>query len=244
MQPTFPGFPREGIAFFKSLKKNNNREWFQPRKEIFDRSLKAPMEQFVEAINSKLARFAPQFIAEPKKAIYRIYRDTRFSKDKTPYKTHLAASFNRNGMARHASAGYYCSVGADQIEVAAGIYMPGPDELRAVREYLIEHHEQMQALCANKALVRLVGPLQGEQLTRMPKGFPVNHPADDLIRRKQFYFYDTRLDPSLASTPKLLSEVVKRFEALAPFVDFMNEPLLARKRKDPLQVERAFGRRE
>lgn len=244
MKPGFAGFPKEGLAFFKQLKKNNNRDWFQPRKEIFDRSLKAPMEELVEAINARLVAFAPQFLTEPKKAIYRIYRDTRFSNDKTPYKTHLAASFNRAGMDRHISAGYYFSVGADQIEVAAGIYMPGPDELRAVREFLMENHERMHALCANKTLVKLVGPLRGDQLTRTPKGFPVGHVADDLIRRKQYYFYDTRLDADLAATPKILAEVVKRFEALAPFVDFMNEPLIGRKKKDPLTMERSFGGHE
>jgi len=235
----FPGFPAEGMDFFKKLKRNNNRDWFQPRKEIFDRSLRAPMEALVEAINSKFVAFAPQFITEPKKAIYRIYRDTRFSKDKTPYKTHIAAGFNRAGMDRHVSAGYYFSVGADTIEIAGGIYMPGPDELRAVRTYLLEHHEEMRALHQNKALVKLVGPLQGEQLTRTPKGFPTEHAADDLIRRKQFYFYDTRLDPILAMSPKLLNELVKRFEAMAPFIDFMNNPLATR-RKDVLTVDRAF----
>jgi uncharacterized protein (TIGR02453 family) len=120
----FPGFPKEGIAFLRSLAKNNNREWFQERKPVFERSVKSPMEQLVDALNTHLVKFAPQYITEPKKAVYRIYRDTRFSKDKTPYKTHIAASLTRAGMEKHISAGFYCSVSPDQIEVAGGIYMP------------------------------------------------------------------------------------------------------------------------
>ncbi len=238
----FPGFPQEGMKFFAQLKKNNNRDWFQPRKEVFDRSVKEPMEALVEAINARMLQFAPQFLTEPKRAIYRIYRDTRFSNDKTPYKTHIAASFTRMGMERHVSAGFYFSVGAEQIEIAGGIYMPGPEELRALRLFLLDHHEEMRALAGNKTLVKLVGPLQGEQLTRPPKGFPCDHPASDLIRRKQFYFYDTRLDLGLASTPKLVTEIVKRFTAMTPFIEFMNQPLRTMKKKDVLTVDSAFAR--
>lgn len=240
--PSFSGFPQEGIRFLQQLKKNNNRDWFQPRKTTFDESVKAPMEALVEAINGKLMGFAPAFVTEPKKSIYRIYRDTRFSNDKTPYKTHIAASFNRAGMERHVSAGFYCSVGADQIEIAGGCYMPGPDELRTLREYLLEHYEEAQKLTQNRALVKLCGPLQGDQLTRPPKGFPCDHPAIDWVKRKQFYFYDTRMDMKVATAPKLLTEIVKRFELMTPFIEFLNEPLRSMKKKDVLTVDRAFGR--
>jgi len=89
----FPGFPPEALTFLRSLKRNNRREWFQPRKEIFETKVKAPIIQLVEAINAELLDFAPEHITDPKKAVYRIYRDTRFSADKTPYKTHIAAIF-------------------------------------------------------------------------------------------------------------------------------------------------------
>ena len=88
-------FPAEALTFLKGLEKNNTRDWFQPRKEIFESKLKGPMIEFVEQINAELLKFAPEHITEPKKAVYRIYRDTRFSKDKTPYKTHLGAIFPR-----------------------------------------------------------------------------------------------------------------------------------------------------
>ena len=95
MKPVFPGFPPEAFEFLRDLEQNQTREWFQPRKEHFDRYVKAPMEKLVEAVNIGLAKFAPDHVTDAKKAVFRIYRDTRFSHDKTPYKNHIAASFGR-----------------------------------------------------------------------------------------------------------------------------------------------------
>src|ERR687884_404969 len=102
--PGFRGFPDEALRFFRALERNNRREWFQPRKTIFEENVRAPMFELVEAINLAFARFAPEFVTEPEKAVYRIYRDTRFSPDKSPYKAHLAANFWRRGLDKHCSA--------------------------------------------------------------------------------------------------------------------------------------------
>src|SRR6516225_7489770 len=102
--PGFPGFPQEAITFYKGLTRNNTREWFQPRKHIFDEKVKAPMVELVGQLNQAMMQFAPQYVTDPAKAIYRIYRDTRFSPDKTPYKTQIAASFSRHGMEKHGAA--------------------------------------------------------------------------------------------------------------------------------------------
>ncbi|MCC6367267.1 MAG: DUF2461 domain-containing protein [Bryobacterales bacterium] len=236
MRKGFPGFPQEGIALLRGLKKNNKREWFQPRKEIFDQNVKAPMEQLVDALNGHFVRFAPHYITDPKKAIYRIYRDTRFSKDKTPYKTHIAASFSRAGMERHVSAGYYFSVAPDEIEVAAGVYMPGPDELRSIRNHLAEHHEEFRKILRAATLRKLMGELWAQQLSRVPKGFSPDDPAADLIRYKHWTLFDTRLDPACVVTAQLLPELVKRFQTMAPFVEFLNQPLIGKRAKDPLQA--------
>src|SRR3954462_11067040 len=101
MSPVFPGFPREAMTFFRSLKKNNAREWFQPRKEIYDQRVKAPMVELETALMRRVAEFAPDHAGDPAKAIYRIYRETRFSKNKTPYKTHIAAVFPRRDLEKH-----------------------------------------------------------------------------------------------------------------------------------------------
>jgi uncharacterized protein (TIGR02453 family) len=228
MAAAFQGFPEEGMKFLRSLGRNNDREWFQPRKHIYDGQVKAPMQELVLAVTREMMRFAPDYVAEPGKAIYRVYRDTRFSKDKTPYKTHIAAIFPRRGMEKHSGAGFYFSVSPKEIEVAAGVYMPGPDQLRAIRNHLSTHHREFLKLVGSKSLHALMGKLYGEQLSRVPKGFPADHPAADLLRHKQWLFY-VILDPKLATSPKLQDELVKRLRAITPFVDFLNKPLLPAK---------------
>ena len=224
----FPGFPPEALQFLRNLARNNRREWFHPRKEIFETKIKAPMVELVEAINAELVRFAPAHINDPKKAIYRIYRDTRFSPDKTPYKTHLAAIFPLRGMERHSSAGFYFHIAPKSVAIAMGAYMPGPEDLFAIRNWLADHDQEFRV--AAKALRKLMGDLRGDSLARSPKGFDPEHPATDLIRRKAWYFA-TELDPEIAESPRLLREIVKHFRAAAPVIEMLNTPLLQRTRR-------------
>ncbi len=223
MKPAVPQFPKEALTFFRSLEKNNTRDWFQPRKELFDTHVKAPMLELVSALNQEMTRFAPDYINDPDKALYRIYRDTRFSADKTPYKTHIAAIFPRRGMAKHFAAGFYCSVSHKEIEVAGGVYMPGPEQLLAIRNHIADNHEEVRAILRSKPLKTLMGDLQGTQLSRVPKGFSPEHPAADLLKYKQWYHF-VSLNPEIALTPQLLPEVCKRFKAMLPLVEFFNSP--------------------
>lgn len=226
----FGGFPKEALPFFRSLKRNNRREWFQPRKHIYDEKVRGPMVELVTALAAEMMDFAPAHVAEPAKAIYRIYRDTRFSSDKTPYKTHIAAIFPKRGHEKHAGAGLYFAVSPEEVEVAGGIYMPGPDVVRAVRLHMLDNHEEFRAILRARQLRSLMGELQGDRLTRVPKGFPVEHPAADLVRYKQWLVYVT-LDAAIATTPKLFKEVSKRFRAMMPFLEFLNAPLAPARRK-------------
>lgn len=225
MKSDFAGFPEAGFKFLRSLKRNNSREWFQPRKEVYLEHVHLPMVRLVDALNRQMAAFAPAFINPPEKAIYRIYRDTRFSNDKTPYKTHIAAIFPRRGMAKHVGGGLYFSVSPWELEVAGGVYMPGPEQLNLIRYYLAGHHEEFRKIAGGRTLRRLMGPVIGEQLARVPKGFEKDHPAADLVRYKQIYV-DAWLDPALALTPELLVEIAARFKAMLPLVEFLNRPLV------------------
>jgi uncharacterized protein (TIGR02453 family) len=231
MKSTFPGFPKEGMAFLRALKKNNDREWFTPRKSKFEETVKQPMIELVEAIHKEMLRFAPDYVSEPSKCVYRIYRDTRFSKDKTPYKTYTSALFLRNGFDKYSGcAAYYFAVSPDNIEVAAGVYTPDRDVLLEVRQHIAENHKELRKLLNSAKLKKLAGELQGESLSRVPKGFDPEHPAADIIRRKSFLL-DVQLDPKLAVTPALLKELLMRIEAMTPFVEFLNRPLVARRAK-------------
>lgn len=225
MKSDFAGFPEVGFKFLKSLKRNNRREWFQARKELYLETVRQPMTQLVDALNRQLASFAPDYLNAPEKSIYRVYRDTRFSHDKTPYKTHIAAIFPRRGMEKHVGGGFYISVSPWDLEVAGGVYMPGPDQLHLIRHYLAGHPEEFRRIALGRTLRRLMGEVVGEQLARVPKGFEKDHPAADLVRYKQIYM-DAALDPALALTAKLLPELVARFKAMLPLVDFLNRPLV------------------
>src|SRR5688572_16317077 len=147
MPARFPGFSQKAISFFRSLAKNNRRDWFQPRKEIFDREVMGPMVSLVSALSAEMERFAKPYVpADPKKAIYRLYRDTRFSEDKTPYKDHLGARFVRRGLEEYADGGLYLSVSHREVEIAGGVYMPSSAELLAIRSHLADKHGEFERI--------------------------------------------------------------------------------------------------
>jgi len=241
MQQSFRGFPEEGLKFLRALKRNNRREWFHPRKEIFETRVKAPMLELVAAVNSAMMRFAPAYTRDPQSAVFRIYRDTRFSNDKTPYKTHIAAVFPRQGMAKLEGASLYFHVSPEELEIAGGVYMPSPDVLRQIRQHLAGNADEFRRLVGGRTVRRLCGEVQGERAARLPKGFECNHPEADLIRYKQVLF-DISLDPAVVTTPKLLSEIVTRFRAMAPFVEYLNRPLTAARRSPAFESAFALHR--
>jgi uncharacterized protein (TIGR02453 family) len=227
MPTTFPGFSKKMPAFFRGLEKNNSREWFATKKESFESEVRSPMIELVSLINEDLKRFAlHNVMATPAKAIYRIYRDTRFSKDKTPYKTHIGATFRRSGLPKHSGAGFYFGVSHKEVEVAGGMYMPEPEQLTAVRQAIVNDRAQFLKLLKSPALKRKLGPLVGEKLKRPPKGYESTPPdIAEYVKHKQMYFYIT-LDPKLALTPKIRREVVSRFELMAEVLEWMNDAIL------------------
>jgi uncharacterized protein (TIGR02453 family) len=216
------------VRFFRSLKRNNRREWFQPRKHLFEQHVKAPMLDLVAVINTELSKFAPEYVTEPKSAIFRIYRDTRFSADKTPYKTHVAASFSRRGGERLGTGGFYFSVSNQAIEVAAGLWHPDREVMLMVRNHIAETHDELTRILADKKSRKLAGELKGDALTRSPKGFDPAHPAAEFIKMKDWVL-DVNLDAKLATTPQLQGAIVERFRAMAPLLAYLNRPLLKRK---------------
>lgn len=229
MRSGFPGFPAEAVTFYRGLARNNKREWFQPRKHIYEEKVKAPMVALVTELDRAMMDFAPGYVTDASKAIYRIYRDTRFSPDKTPYKTQIAASFSRRGMEKHGAAGFYLAISLRGADVGGGIYMPPPQTLLAVRGHIAERHPEFRGLIASKPVKQLFGAMQGAQLSRVPKGFCADHPAADLLRFKQFLLFTT-LDAAIITTPRLFVELEKRFRALTPFLEFLNAPLAGKRR--------------
>jgi uncharacterized protein (TIGR02453 family) len=221
MKSTFPGFSPDALAFLRSLKRNNRREWFKPRKEKYEKLIKTPMLEMVESLNQELARFAPGYVTPREKAVYRLYRDTRFSPNKTPYKTHIAAIFPRHTAVKREGAVFYLHFTPTELLAFGGVYSPEREELLAYRALIQEHYEELQKILRNKKLRKVAGQLQGEQLSRMPKGFPTDHPAEALLRHKQWYLECT-LDVKLVTSPRLVPELARRFQAMTPLVEFLN----------------------
>jgi len=228
----FPGFSPEALKFLKQLKRHNDREWFKARKEQFDELLLEPMKLFVEEMDVRLAASIPEIHGSPKRSIFRIYRDTRFSKDKSPYKTHLACWFSHVrashgvGSETHgAGAGYYFHLEPGESLVAGGIWMPARPTLAAIRDRIAERGGELQKLLKGKALASRFGALSEEgKLSRVPRGYDKEHEHAELLRHASFTV-SASLDDATALSPKLAQQVEKDFKAMAPLVRWLNDAL-------------------
>src|SRR5215467_5570941 len=155
----FRGFSPDALSFLRALKRNNRRDWFQPRKEKYEALIKAPMLEFVACLNEEMARFASAYVTPPEKAVYRIYRDTRFSPDKTPYKTHVAAIFPRHTAVKREGAVFYLHFTEKEVLAFGGVWGPDRDELMAYRGLLRDNHEEFESILSSKSLRKTVGKL-------------------------------------------------------------------------------------
>ncbi len=225
-------FSNEALKFLRGLKKNNDREWFGARKDVYEKQLKTPMLALIDEVNHAMLEFAPEHVRPPHKIMMRIYRDIRFSKDKRPYKNHVSAWWVRDGLQKTSGGGFYLQVSSTDVLVAAGVYMPEREQLLAIRRYLADHHEEFRKIMAAKKLRSLMQETETMSLTRPPKGFDPNHPAIDLLMCRQWGVSAT-LPVERATSPGLLKDVVERFKAAAPMIALLNTPLLG-KPKRPL----------
>ncbi len=223
-------FSDEAFKFLRGLKRNNDRVWFTARKDVYERELKEPMLKVIGEINDAMVDFAPMHVRPPQKIAMRIYRDIRFAKDKRPYKTHVSAWWVRDGLQKTSGAGFYLSVSAEEVVVAAGAYMPEREQLLAIRRYLAEHHVEFRAVLKGKRLRSLMDEYDGSPLTRAPKGFPEDHPAIDLLKNKQ-WAVSTRLPVERALKASLVKDVVERFKVAAPMIEMLNAPLVGKPKR-------------
>jgi uncharacterized protein (TIGR02453 family) len=220
-----PWFRPEAIEFLRKLKRNNRREWFEARRNVYESELKQPMLALIEQLMRGMMEYAPGHLRPPQKCMLRIYRDTRFSADKSPYKTNLAAWWTRNGLEKTSGGGYYLHLSATELIIAAGVYMPPKEQLFAIREHLLEHHAEFRRLIERKKLRTTMTLHDPRALTRPPKGFPAEHPASEWIKWRQWGVIAT-LPATEALKPKLAATVEEHFRLAAPLVDYLNGPLL------------------
>jgi uncharacterized protein (TIGR02453 family) len=210
-----------GFDFLRDLKTNNNREWFAANKERYQTEL-VSLEHFADALLRELNRYDVIETASGKKSLYRIYRDTRFSNDKTPYKIHWSGSFKRAGKERR--GGYYFHLEPGNSFIAGGFWSPEPADLKRVREDIAFDSRPMRAILQSKAFITTFEKLRGEQVKTTPKGFDAGHEAIDLLRYKQFLLIRHFPDETVTSNG-FLQEAVDTFKNMRPFFDYMSEVL-------------------
>lgn len=220
-----PRFTPKSLAFLRALKRNNDRDWFRARKEQYELLLRAPMIDVIERLAVDFRSFAPDLVANPKTSLYRIYRDTRFSDNKAPLKTHVAAIFPCRGLGKHQGAGLYLEVGRDWVWVGGGMYAPDTAQLHMVREHIARNSRRLRAIVESPAFKRGAGTLQGSKLQRVPRGFPADHAAAEYLKHRQF-LAGREFPADFACSPRFYAGIVRVFRSISPLIRFLNEPLL------------------
>lgn len=213
------------VKFLKDLKKNNNKPWFEKNKQAY-LNAKEDMEAFVGKVIEGLGKIDPDLgLLQPKDCVYRIYRDVRFSKDKTPYKSNMGASFNKGGK-KVMNAGFYFHCEPGNNMVGGGLYMPLPPILNKVRQEIDYNFDEWKKIVGNRRFTKLFPDgVEGiEILSRPPKGYDDQNPAIDYLKMKSFIVTHSPSDADLQSK-SLLKNVLNTFETMTEFIDFLNRPI-------------------
>jgi uncharacterized protein (TIGR02453 family) len=224
--PPFDGFPKDGLDFLKRLNKNNTRPWFQARKDQYEELVRFPMQCLIAGLAHRMADVAPEFEFHPRKSIFRIYRDTRFSKNKTPYKTNIAASFEPRGRRSPTeSPGLYLGIEPGEIYIGGGLYMPTGAQLKLIRSAIATRPEDFLAVVKNARFVREFGGIDGEKLVKAPLGYPRDHPMIEHLKHKQFYAGKVLADAACLK-PAFLDVVSATLADILPLVRWLSATLV------------------
>ncbi len=213
--------PKSSLDFLSQLKENNNKPWFDAHKPEYLKELNH-IETFAGALLQELSKTDLIETASGKKSVYRIYRDIRFSKDKTPFKTFWGGSFTRATNERR--GGYYFHIEKGNTFVGGGFWGPNTADLKRIRSEFGHDSESFRTILNSKSFVSTFGTLQGEQLKTAPKGFDTTHEAIDLLRYKQFLVLKRFTDDEVLS-PQFLEQALETFKNMRPFLDYMSEVL-------------------
>lgn len=228
----FPGFRPAALMFLRGLARNNRKDWFEANRDRYLAEVKHPLELLVDEVDARLGEFAPEMIGNPKRSIFRIYRDVRFSRDKSPYKTNAACWFYHRDaghsvgtQATHGGAGLYFQISPTESLVAGGIWMPPTAALKTLRAAIAEDYENLNAILNARPFRRAFGELSRESvLSRVPRGFDADHPAAELLRFKSFTV-GRPLSPDELTSKQLPDMVARQYELMLPFVRWLNAAL-------------------
>jgi uncharacterized protein (TIGR02453 family) len=225
-------FTEGSLKFLRGLKRNNERPWFEAHREEYEITVKQPLAEIVEEMDVRMGKFAPEMVGEPKRSIFRIHRDVRFSSDKSPYKTHAAAWFFHSGgtskvgrEAHGGGAGFYLHLEPGKSMVGGGCWMPPRPALLKFRAAILKDLKTFESIVKAPALKKRFGALSEESmLKRVPRGHDPESPAAPWLRRQSFTVGRSLTDAEMLS-PKLTATLEKDFAAMLPLVRWLNSAL-------------------
>ncbi|MBP0902424.1 DUF2461 domain-containing protein [Mariniflexile gromovii] len=210
--------PKEALEFFKKLEKNNDRDWFNEHKTEFKK-----IEKNVKAVYNTVLKSLNEHDEVDKLKMFRIYRDVRFSKDKSPYKTHFGGSFHRTKPKLR--GGYYLHIQPNNESfIATGFWEPAPTDLLRIRKEFEMDDTEIRAILKDKTFNSIWGNFVGDEVKTAPKGFSKDHKAIDLIKKKQYIFIKKYTDSQVLSDG-FIDDVNKSFKAIRPYFNYMSEVL-------------------
>jgi uncharacterized protein (TIGR02453 family) len=212
---------KELFEFLRELRENNDREWFKANKTRYEALYKAHITVIQELIN-RLGAFDPEIVGlDAKSCIYRIYRDIRFSNDKTPYKTHFGAYMTGYGGRTSPYGGYYLHLDPEGSFLSGGVWCPDPKMLKKLRQDIFNNIEEFVGILNDKKFKQLYGGLEGDMLQRMPDGFPKDSPYDYILKHKYFVVSCNKPE-TFFEKENWIEEAVEEFKVLYPFNKFLN----------------------
>ncbi len=214
----------ELITFLKQLKKNNNREWFQKNKDSYEHDVRQPLLKFIEAFAPRLHKISPHFVANPSKvggSLFRIHRDTRFLRDKSPYKTYVGVQFRHERAKDVHAPGFYMHIQPDGVFVGVGLWHPDADALGLIREAIVDDPAAWKRAKSTKAFKEHF-ELAGDSLKRAPKGYDPDHPLIEDLRRKDFIAV-SEWETRWITRPDFLDRFTKHCQAAKPFVAYLTK---------------------
>jgi uncharacterized protein (TIGR02453 family) len=225
----FTGFPPSAFSFLKGLAENNNKEWFEARRDTYENALRSPMKALIEEMDARLAVFIPEITGTAKGSMFRIHRDIRFSKNKSPYKTNAACWFfhrdskgNVGQDAVHGGAGLYFHLEPRACFAGGGVWMPPAPVLKRIRGALDVGHEEFNSIVKARAFRAQLGELSTEAvLKRMPRGFDIEHPAGDWLRYQSFTA-GCAIKQSEVTSAALADRLERVFRTMVPLVRWLN----------------------
>ncbi|MEW4489973.1 DUF2461 domain-containing protein [Thalassoglobus sp. JC818] len=219
---TFNGFPPSVFQFLAELEANNDKDWFDANRDRYESEVRSPALEYIAAMQGPIEKISSHFRVEPKKvggSLMRVHRDTRFSKDKTPYKTNIGIQFRHEAGKDVHAPGFYLHISPEECFVAAGVWHPAGEDLAAIRKAIIKHSKDWKAAVSDAKFVKRFA-LTGDSLKRSPRGIDPDHPLIDDLKRKDFIGL-SNFEPGLVTSPKFVNETAKAFKSADRLMAFL-----------------------